>query len=159
MLRLVFLITPASVMSGSPSEKCETSDGEVGERDRDEDVVEAVLAAAGENDQRAIEVGPAGLWLIRVATNAAEESENEELAAMPSSTTAAADGTASNPPEGGSTGPSTEGVAAQSTAGSTTSMEGETAPGPPEELQARPTPEDAFEVNLPLRVSSGKNEP
>ena len=99
-------------MSGSPSEKCETPDGEAGERDREEDVIEEELAA-GKDDRRANEIGPAGLWLIRVATNAAEDAEDEEIVAMPSSTAAAADGDAPGPPEEGPTVPSTEGVAAQ----------------------------------------------
>ena len=119
MLRRVLRITPVSVMSGSPSEKFVTSDDEAGDRDRDEDEVEGELAN-GEVERGASEVGPAGSWLVRVATNATEDEVDEEVAATPSSITAAADGSAPSPHVVGSTGPPTEGVAAQSTAGSTT---------------------------------------
>ena len=119
MSRRVLRITPVSVMSGSASEKFDTSDDEAGDRDRDDADVEAELAS-GEVERGASEVGPAGSWLIRVATNAAEDAVDEEVAAMPSSITATADGSAPSPHVLGSTGPSTEGVAAQPTAGSTT---------------------------------------
>ena len=58
------------------------------------------------------------LWLIRVATNATEDAVDEKVTALPTLTTAAADGFAPSPHVVGSTGPSTEGVAARSSAGS-----------------------------------------
>ena len=73
--RLKFRIAPAGKTSASPSESSKTSEGEAGERVRgevDEEEAELAIGVDGE-----LANFPGAAWLIRVATNAAEDTEDE----------------------------------------------------------------------------------